>query len=284
MVYITGDMHRDYSRWYGKELRKLGPGDVLIVLGDFGFLWDGSPREKRDLEYLGSRKFTVCFLDGTHENFDLLSRCRRTVWNGGMVHRVSGNLFHMMRGQVFRIQGQTFFTMGGGESPDKEMRMDGKWWREELPSPEEMRIGAENLDDAGGRVDYVLTHEPPALLKRAMLLRRGDPDRVNKLGGFLEELNRSVAFRHWYFGSMHEDRTVTPRHTALFKRVLPVGEDLSGLPLDDGFYQLEPLAEEAPLQTADVSLESADLSRQTADVSLESADLPRQTADVNGET
>ena len=49
-----------------------------------------------------------------------------------------------------------------------------------------------------------------------------------------------MTFRHWYFGSMHEDRTVTPRHTALFRRVLPAGQDLSGLEQPEEPVRLEP--------------------------------------------
>ena len=30
------------------------------------------PKEKRNLEWLKKRKYTICFLDGAHENFDML--------------------------------------------------------------------------------------------------------------------------------------------------------------------------------------------------------------------
>ena len=113
MIYITGDMHGEEERLHEKPLRKLKEGDTLLVCGDFGFVWDDSPKERKLLEYLGSRKYTVAFLDGTHENYDLLNKCRMPVWNGGRVHRVSGNLLHLMRGQVFKIEGHTFFTFGG---------------------------------------------------------------------------------------------------------------------------------------------------------------------------
>ena len=76
MVYVTGDMHGDETRLYDAQWRKLKKGDTLIICGDFGFLWNGGKREKEALEYLGSRKFAVAFLDGTHENFELLSKCR----------------------------------------------------------------------------------------------------------------------------------------------------------------------------------------------------------------
>ncbi|HIZ84046.1 MAG TPA: metallophosphoesterase [Firmicutes bacterium] len=228
MVYVTGDMHGEDARWYDRQLRRLKKGDTLLICGDFGYVWNGSKREKKDLEYLGSRPYAIGFLDGTHENFDLLNSYRQTVWNGGRVHRISGTLFHLIRGQIFTIEGQRYFVFGGGESPDKEIRLEQhSWWREELPSPAEMAEGAENLDEVDCKVDYILTHEPPSLVKSAILLRSGRTDRVSKLNGYLEEVDRSCTFRHWYFGSIHEDRTVTPRHTALFRKIIPVGEDFT---------------------------------------------------------
>lgn len=224
MVYVTGDMHGDESRFFSKQIKKLDKGDTLIVCGDFGFVWDGSHKEKKLLDYLGSRKFAVAFVDGTHENYDLLKRYRMTVWNGGRVHRISGNLFHLMRGQIFTIEGLRIFAFGGGESLDREMRDEHKtWWREEMPSPREMAEGADIIDENNCEVDVIVTHEPPARVKSALLQRSGDPDRVNKLNGYFEQLNRECKFRHWYFGSMHEDRVVTRAHTAVYYDVLPIG-------------------------------------------------------------
>lgn len=220
MIYITGDMHGDENRIYDKSMRKLKEGDTLIICGDFGFIWSGNDKEKKILEYLGSRKYNVCFLDGTHENYDLLYKYRETVWKGGRVHRIYGNLFHMCRGQIFNLEGMRFFTFGGGESPDKELRTEHEtWWREELPSPSEMAEGAETIDEANCEVDIILTHEPPTLVKSSILLRLGKTDRINKLNGYLDEINRSCKFKRWYFGSMHEDRVITPYHTAVFNEL-----------------------------------------------------------------
>lgn len=226
LIYVTGDMHGDESRLYERPIRKLREGDVLIICGDFGFVWDGSTREKKILDYLGSRKYTVAFLDGTHENFDLLNQYRVTVWKGGRVRRISGNLFHLMRGQIYDIGGIKLFVFGGGESSDKEMRSDNaSWWRSELPSPAELEEGIRNLEEAGGEVDFILTHEPPSLVKSSMLLRSGQIDRVNKLNGFFEEINRGCRFKKWYFGCMHEDRVITPVHTAVFRNLHPLEKD-----------------------------------------------------------
>ena len=219
-------MHGEEERIHPKSLKKLKEGDTLIVCGDFGFVWDGSSKEKKILEDLGSRKYNIAFIDGTHENFELLSKCRMTVWNGGRVHRVSGNLFHMMRGQIFNIEGCKIFTFGGGESLDREMRVEHEtWWREELPTPAELQEGAEAIDEAGCQVDYILTHEPPSIVKSTMLLRTGDADRVNKLNGYFEQLNRECKFKHWYFGSMHEDKIITKVHTSVFRDIIPINEN-----------------------------------------------------------
>lgn len=223
MIYFTGDMHGDQSRLHDRELQKLKRGDTLIVCGDFGFVWDGNPREKKLLENLGNRRYNIAFLDGTHENYDLLKKYRMTVWNGGRVHRISGTLFHLQRGQIFTIEGMRIFTFGGGESRDKDLRAEHRtWWREELPTPAEMAEGAERIDEAGCEVDIIATHEPPSLVKSTLLMRSGETDQVNKLNGYLEQLNRECRFKHWYFGSMHEDRVVTPVHTAVFRNIVPV--------------------------------------------------------------
>ena len=39
MIYITGDIHGDFSRFKSPLLRKLKKNDALIVCGDFGFIW-----------------------------------------------------------------------------------------------------------------------------------------------------------------------------------------------------------------------------------------------------
>lgn len=227
MIYVTGDMHGEEERLYSRSMKKLSEGDTLIVCGDFGFVWDGSAKEKKILEYLGSRKYNVCFIDGTHENFDLLEKCRMTVWNGGKVHRVSGNLFHMMRGQIFTIEGYRIFTFGGGESTDREMRTEHiSWWKEEMPTPAELEEGAKAIDEVDCDVDFIITHEPPSIVKSTMLLRAGVTDSVNKLNGYFEQLNRVCKFKHWYFGSMHEDRIITNVHTAVFEDVIPINSDM----------------------------------------------------------
>ena len=47
MVYLTGDTHGDIDRFRHGRLRWLSRRDTVVVLGDFGFVWDGSKEEQK---------------------------------------------------------------------------------------------------------------------------------------------------------------------------------------------------------------------------------------------
>ncbi len=98
---------------------------------------------------------------------------------GGNASFIRPSVIHLKRGQVFNLQGKTFFTFGGAKSHDirdgilepgdprikkwnkdynKMFRINGvSWWKEELPSQEEMDEGIRNLSKENNKVDYILT-------------------------------------------------------------------------------------------------------------------------------
>lgn len=75
--------------------------------------------------WLNDRPFTTLFVDGNHEIFDLLNAYPVENWHGGKIHRIAPSIIHLMRGQLFDIEGKSFFTMGGAESHDREFRTIG---------------------------------------------------------------------------------------------------------------------------------------------------------------
>lgn len=226
MVYITGDTHGDINRFEGIASKQLKKGDTLIVCGDFGFLWNGSAEEKRVLKKLGRKKFNICFVDGTHENFEMLSSFPVERWHGGKVHTLGGNLYHLMRGQVFRLEGNTYFTMGGGESPDIDIRFENNVWsKAEIPTRDELMEGAENIEKSGCKVDFIITHEPPMRIKTFLKLKDDESVGVTTLNTYLEELNEACTFKRWFFGSMHLDKYISGTHIAVFQHII---EPVSG--------------------------------------------------------
>ena len=134
-VYVTGDVHgrAEYgsSRFASKSWplgRTLTRDDVVIVAGDFGFVWDGSNAEKYWLDWFESKPWTTCFVDGNHENHHALANLPVREWNGGLVHEVRPHVLHLMRGEVFDIDGLTVLAMGGAASNDRQYRREGRSW------------------------------------------------------------------------------------------------------------------------------------------------------------
>ena len=138
MVYLTGDTHGELDRFKDGELRRAGKGDFVVVLGDFGFVWDGSKAEQKNLDWLRKRPYTILFLDGSHENYDLLEQYPTEERFGGLVQPLGGNVYHVCRGSVLELEGKKYLCFGGAESPDKEEReAHVNWWPQEMPSDEE---------------------------------------------------------------------------------------------------------------------------------------------------
>ncbi|MCI1966227.1 MAG: metallophosphoesterase [Oscillospiraceae bacterium] len=220
MIYLTADTHGEYDRFSSPQMRKLKEGDTLIVCGDFGFIWDGGQAEKKILKKLGKKKYKILFLDGAHENYDLLEQYPVSEWNGGKVRQISGNLYHLLRGQVYEIEGKKVFAFGGGESEEKQMRMEaGKWWEREMPTMDEMLEGAENLKTVEKRVDYIVTHTPPPNMGTGF--SDYGMGGKNQLEAFFEQLVKQVKYEKWFFGSLHIDRKVTVKNYSVFQQILP---------------------------------------------------------------
>ena len=140
-------MHGEQSRFY--ELAQYHgeshwtENDYLFICGDWGFLFFDDRSENAFLDDLSKRPYTICFVDGNHENFHAIFRYPQELWHGGKIHRIRKNIVHLMRGQIYDIQGKTFFTMGGAYSIDRYRRkLNESYWAEELPNNEEYKEAA----------------------------------------------------------------------------------------------------------------------------------------------
>ena len=115
MIRVAGDTHGDPVRFIENNMgdNEWTSDDYLIVCGDFGFIFRNNEAEREFLDYLETKPYTICFCDGNHENFPAIFSYPKEKWNGGYVHRIRKNVLHLMRGQVFEIDGRKVFTMGG---------------------------------------------------------------------------------------------------------------------------------------------------------------------------
>lgn len=71
MIYVTGDIHADPSRFNMDnfpEQKEMNKNDFVIICGDFGLCWEKeeSDREEYWLNWLEKKPFTTLFCDGNH--------------------------------------------------------------------------------------------------------------------------------------------------------------------------------------------------------------------------
>jgi hypothetical protein len=205
-------MHGDYSR-FGK-IPLLKKGDFLIVAGDFGFLWDKTEKEDRTIKKIGKKRFYTLFVEGCHDNYDLINDCPKEIFCGAETHHISGRLYHLCRGGIFNLQGIRIFAFGGGVSPDITVRqMQNRWWGEEAVTEDEIAYANENLEDHDFKFDYAVSHEAPASLKQFLAFEQNNLTRIHF---FLDEVLKKSQYIHWYFGKLHKHKVIPPKFTALF--------------------------------------------------------------------
>ena len=234
MIYITGDPHGELSHFSEAILSgesKWTAADTLIVCGDFGFIW-ANPENEADYAYdqaqldaLAKKPYQILFVDGNHENFDVLYRYPLEDGFGGTVRRIRDNIFHLQRGQVYTIGGYTFFAFGGGYSMDKYLRRKGlSWWPQELPTAEELEVGRQTLAQVGNRVDFIVTHTAPHVIVK-MIRYTPDPHE-RPLNVYFNNVWRDTQFERWFFGHFHEqrERPVAGRAVPLYKNAAAIPE------------------------------------------------------------
>ena len=222
MVYLTGDTHGELDRFRHGKLRWLGKRDTVVVLGDFGFVWDGSREEQKRLDWLRKRPYTLLFLDGTHENYELLAQYPTEERFGGRVQALGGNVYHVCRGSVLTLEERTYLCFGGAESPDRDDREPGlNWWPQEMPSEEEYAFCEQNLEAHGYKVDYVLTHDAPSRFLDFTVLKAGENKRLHD---FLDRLLLRLDYDRWFFGCYHKDVALSTKSRCVFCDVLPMGD------------------------------------------------------------
>jgi hypothetical protein len=254
MIYITGDIHSDPSRFSVDcfpEQKEMTKEDYVVILGDFGLVWDykgKNNREKYWLDWLENKPFTTLFIDGNHENYDRLDSYPVEEWHGGKIHKIRPSVIHLMRGQVFTIEDKTFFTFGGASSHDisagiletddpdfkeKKKRLDKdpfalyrinhvSWWKRELPSEEEMNEGLENLEKQNNKVDYILTHCAYTSLLRQLDGGSGLYE-SDYLTNYLQKIKQSVDYKQWVFGHFHvNENFYWERATCIYEQIVRI--------------------------------------------------------------
>lgn len=147
-----------------------------------------------DSQKIEKLKYQVLFLEGTHDNLDLIAQYPLEEWNGGKVRRISKSVLKLERGSVFTIEGKRLFVFGGGESPEMDLRTaDGTWWPQELPTIEEVMLAREELAKYDNQVDCIVTHECSSTVRHFIDM---DGEHTNIMTHFLMRLPKRFRLKN----------------------------------------------------------------------------------------
>ena len=250
MLYFTGDTHStiDWKKIHRFNELEIGkPGDTLFIAGDFGGCWNNGPEDMRVLDFYSQLPFDVCFVDGNHENFNIIYNYPIVQYHGGRAHRLRPNLYHLIRGEVFNFEGKKILAMGGAASTDKDLRVENEsWWAEEIPSKGQREHCLEKLEKNHYEVDIILTHEMPSGLAQGMeenmyvrygITRKSIKIRLlnpHEYSNWLEDnIHKTIDYKLWLFGHYHFDTKITNKDIVMYNYIYKLVET------EDGILDLE---------------------------------------------
>ena len=235
-IFVFGDTHGLLDAEKIKNIvedKKLDYSDYVIICGDSGIVWS-EQLTKEHIQFYDRLKTNILYIDGNHDNHKELNKYKVEMWHGGKVHKISENIFHLLRGQVFNILDKTFFTMGGADSTDKERRIKGiSWWEEECITVSDILEGLNNLKKCSNKVDYVLTHTPPSkmikLIKEqySLAYEQIPLSLEKKLKNtdsteLLKEIEHKIQFSKWFCGHLHYDFSFDNKYYCLYENYVKI--------------------------------------------------------------
>lgn len=210
MIYITGDIHRDFSRIY--KLEK-DIDNMLIVLGDVGINYYLNEEDKNYKEYLKKHKLKLFCVRGNHEERpENISTYKEVEMFGGKVfiEEEYPNLIFAKDGETYNIDGKKILVIGGAYSIDKQYRLlhGYKWFKDEQLTKKEMDTILDKVN--GKHFDIVLTHTCPYKYEPREVFMQGlDQSKVDKsMEHFLDKIEENINYDKWYCGHYHTEKQV----------------------------------------------------------------------------
>ena len=226
MILIIGDTHgtRDNFDNVALSYPNLTKDDYVIVTGDFGFVWGVNEYHIKDddkwLDFLEEKPWTTLFVDGNHENHMRLREYPIKEWNGGKVHEIRKSVLHLMRGEVFELEGKTFFCFGGARSTDQLYRIPYRsWWPQEIPSKEEYDNAISNLELINYHPNYIITHAMPDIYLREL---QGSHYEKDKVAYMLNDFLLQCIYDKWYCGHYHLDVKMRDNFQICYKQIYEI--------------------------------------------------------------
>lgn len=154
-IAFAGDWHANPG-WAKKAVTHAASlhADVIVHLGDFGYHFNDQFLEPVN-EILSYYKLPLLFVDGNHENFDVLYQYPVDADTG--LRQITPWIWHLPRGFRWEWDGVRFLALGGAHSIDRKGRTPGtSWWYQEAVTDADVELAV-----TGGPVDVLVSHDCP---------------------------------------------------------------------------------------------------------------------------
>jgi Calcineurin-like phosphoesterase superfamily domain len=185
---LIGDTHGNL--WFTIAMLDAFRGrgvDLVVILGDFGFLWLPEKDGTEELDQLNARVEqngqTLLFVDGNHEDHGALATY--PIADDG-IRWLTPAIGHLPRGyRAILKDGSVIAALGGANSIDVEHRViNESWWTEEGITDDDLAA----LGDT--HVDVLLAHDAPRFVPSLDDLLIVNRTRWSEFGVFYAEMGR----------------------------------------------------------------------------------------------
>ena len=106
------------------------------------------------------------------------------------------------------------------KDPCKLFRVNNiSWWKEELPTDEEMKNGLDNLKKHNNKVDFIITHSPAASIIAMLGAGFYEQDILTK---YLEDIRIQTDYKYWFSGHMHIDKQINTQDFILYDQIIRI--------------------------------------------------------------
>ena len=216
MIYLISDIHGELNfKGLIQYVENASEKDLLLILGDVCMEFEDTEENRAFTEFFLSIKKNIAIVDGNHENFEFIKSFPEEDWCGGRVNRLTPHIVRLQRGNVFEIEGKSFFVFGGCKS--------GKRWHEmglyhpgDEPTESEIRLAYENLKKHNFAFDYILTHKYEETPPHGTF--------CPELAELTTYIEKNVTYKYWYSGHWHTDKDTDEKHILVYEELSPIRE------------------------------------------------------------
>lgn len=216
MIYITGDVHRNFN-----EIKRFcnenntTKDDIIIILGDVGINFYGGIKDWSVKHSLEKLPITLFCVHGNHEQRPFAIKTYNEVEKFGAkvyMEKEFDNIVFAKDGEIYNFNGLKCMAIGGAYSTDKYYRITNnwKWFRNEQPSDSIKEYVEKQLESINWNIDLIFSHTCPFNYRpQETFAHIIDFDKIDtSTEEWLQKLENKLNYKKWYCGHFHIEKSI----------------------------------------------------------------------------